>query len=61
MKAWLSRLDSDLAFSPSSPEELARCELSAALPDTLFRVVTDPSLGEGRYQLSEKHRRITNI
>ena len=53
MKAWLSRLDSDLAFSPSSPEELARCELSAALPDTLFRVVTDPSLGEG-YRISRE-------
>ena len=53
MKAWLSRLESDLAFSPSSPEELARRELSAAMPDTVCRLVTEPDLGEG-YRISRE-------
>ena len=47
MKAWLSKLDADLSFSPSSPEETARADLAKALPDTVFRLKTDPSLGEG--------------
>ena len=47
MKAWLSRLRTNISFTPSSPEELARFELSNALPDLSFRLETDPSLGEG--------------
>ena len=46
MKAWLSRLDADLSFAPSSPEEAACAELSAALPGTACRVVTDLSMEE---------------
>ncbi len=53
MKAWLSRLESDLACSPSSPEELARRELSAAMPDTVCRLVTEPDLSEG-YRISRE-------
>ena len=53
MKAWLSRLNADLSCAPSSPEELARRELSAALPDTACSVVTDPGLGEG-WSISRK-------
>ena len=34
MKAWLSRYNADLFFAPDSPEELARYELSVALPHT---------------------------
>ena len=47
MKAWLSRLDADLSFAPSSPEEAACAELSAALPGTVCRVGTDLSMDEG--------------
>ena len=47
MKAWLSRLDADLSFNPSSPEETACAELSAALSGTVCRVVTDLSMEEG--------------
>ena len=54
MKAWLSRLDADLSFAPSSPEEAACAELSAALPGTVFRVVTDPSMEEGYRIIREK-------
>ena len=46
MKAWLSRL-ADLSAAPASPLELARFELSSALPDTVFSLTEDPSLGEG--------------
>ena len=53
MKAWLSRLESDLAFVPSSPEELARFELSRALPGTSCRVCADASAGEG-YRVSRR-------
>ena len=53
MKAWLSRLNTDLSFAPSSPEEAARAELSAALPGTVCRVVTDPSMDEG-YRISRE-------
>ena len=47
MKAWLSRLHTDISFAPSSPEELARFELSNALPGLSFRLEKDPALGEG--------------
>ena len=47
MKAWLSRLKADLDFIPASPEELARFELSHALPELDCKLVPDPSLGEG--------------
>ena len=50
MKAWLSHLSLDLTVSPSSPEELARAELSSALPETVFRLDNDPSLGEIIYE-----------
>ena len=53
MKAWLSRLNTDLSFAPSSPEVAARAELSAALPGTVCRVVTDPSMDEG-YRISRE-------
>ncbi len=53
MKAWLSHLSLDLTVSPSSPEELARAELSSALPETVFRLDNDPSLGEG-YRIQKK-------
>ena len=51
MKAWLSGYDADLSYAPASPEDLARFELSAAMPGTPCRVVTDPALGEG-YRIS---------
>ena len=51
MKAWLSRLGDDPSFSPSSPMELARRELSAAMPDIPCSLVSDPDLGEG-YRIS---------
>ena len=54
MKAWLSRLDADLSFAPSSPEEAACAELSAALPGTACRVVTDLSMEEGYRIIREK-------
>ncbi len=47
MKAWLSKLTQDIDFSPSSPEELARFELSCAFPGLSFAVQTVPALGEG--------------
>ena len=47
MKAWLSKLNADLSFSPASAAELARSELSGAFPDLSFHVTTDPDLGEG--------------
>ena len=47
MKAWLSKLRTDISFNPSSPEELARFELKNALPDLSFRLETESSLGEG--------------
>ena len=53
MKAWLSRLDTDLSFVPASPEEAARAELSAALPGAVCRVVTDLSMEEG-YRISRE-------
>lgn len=46
MKAWLSRLH-DLDFSPALPEELAKFELSRALPSLPVRLEADPTLGEG--------------
>jgi alpha-glucuronidase len=53
MKAWLSRLHTDLVTVPSSPEELARFELSHALPDISCSIETDPSMGEG-YHICRK-------
>ena len=50
MKAWLSGYNADLFFAPDSPEELARYELSVALPHTGCRIKTNPALGEG-YQI----------
>ena len=47
MKAWLSKLNADLSFSPASAAELARIELSVVFPDLTFHVITDPGLGEG--------------
>ena len=46
MKAWLAKLDSDLSFSPSSPEELASFELSRMIPAIAVRFQTVPSMGE---------------
>ena len=54
MKAWLSRLDADLSRAPSSPEDLTRSELSAALPETVCHVRTDPSMNDGFQILREK-------
>ena len=51
MKAWLSRLQNDLDFVPSSPKELAAYELSHALPDIPCRIETDPTMDEG-YSIS---------
>ena len=53
MKAWLSQLYTDLTYTPSSAEELARFELSHALPNISFSMRTDPSLGEGYRILRE--------
>ena len=53
MKAWLSRLHTDLVTVPSSPGELARFELSHALPDISCSIETDPSMGEG-YHICRK-------
>ena len=47
MKAWLSQLHSDPAFSPASPVELAGYELSAALPGSSFRIDVVPDMGDG--------------
>ena len=47
MKAWLSRLHADISSALSAPVELARFELSHALPDIPCRVETDVSLGDG--------------
>ena len=46
MKAWLAKLNSDLSFSPSSPEELAADELSRAMPGVACRTETVPSMGD---------------
>ena len=51
MNAWLSGLKSDLAFQPSSPEELARYELSCSLPDTSCILESIPSMGDS-YRIS---------
>ena len=53
MKAWLSGYNADLFFAPDSPEELARYELSVALPHTGCRIKTNPALGEGYHILRE--------
>ena len=50
MKAWLAKMGDELSFLPSTAEELARYELSEALPDTVFHLKTDYNLGEG-YQI----------
>ena len=59
MKTWLSGLSSDLSFQPSSPEELARYDLSRALPDLGITLETVPAMGESYRIVREPDGRYT--